>query len=123
MHLRKLLAVQLAVCVVCSNVSYVFGDLSLFLPVAQAILLCAITLAIVRHIGKNSSIAVGAAVWVGMLSAASYLLALAMRPTSTSFDAGIYDRVPLFLGLTCAALCVLFWILLPWEPLEEGSVD
>ena len=122
MNLRKLFATQLAACVICSNASYVFGNLSLWVPVFQAVLLCTITFVIVQFIGHNRSIAVGSAVWVGLLGAASLLLSLSVR-RKAGFDAGIYDRGPLFLGLVCAAFCVLFWILLPWEPIEDEITD
>lgn len=89
----------------------------------QAILLCATTFVIVHFVGKNASIAAGSAVWVGLLSSASLLLSLSMRPSRVSFDAGIYDRGPLFLGIVCASLCLLFWKLLPWEPLEYETCD
>lgn len=98
MNLRKIFAAQLAACVVCSNASYVFGNLNLLVPAVQAILLCATTFVIVHFIGKDASIAVGSAVWVGLLSSASFLPSLSMCPSRVSFDAGIYDRGPFFLG-------------------------
>lgn len=122
MNLRKLFAAQFAACVVCSNASYVVANLSPWIAVFQAALLSAITFAIVQWIGRNRAIAVGSAAWVGLLSLASFLLSLSLRP-KVGFDAGIYDRAPLFLGLACAGFCVLFWILLPWEPTEDEITD
>lgn len=123
MNFRKLFAAQLAVCVVCTNACYVFNNSNLWLPAVQAISLCVATFAIVQAVGRNRSIAIGSAVWVGLLSSASVLLSLSLRPNSVGFDAGIYDRGPLFLGLVCAALSLLFWKLLPWEPLEEENYE
>lgn len=119
MNLRKLFAAQLAVCVICSNAAYAFGRLDFWVPAIQAVLLCSATYVTVQFVGKNFSIATGAAVWVGLLSASSLLVSFSMRPKDGGFDAGIYDRGPLFLGLICAAFCLLFWKLLPWEPLER----
>lgn len=118
-NLRKLFAAQLAVCVVCSNATYVFSHWNLSIAALQTTILCAITYALVQFFGKNVSIAIGAAVWVGLLSSASLFLALSIRSNDVTFDEGIFDRGFLFLGLICALLCLLFWCLLPWEPLED----
>ncbi len=122
-NIRKIFATQLATGIVCSNAWYIFGKVNLLVPAMQATLVCTTTFLIVRFVGKNASIAVGSAVWVGLLSLASLLLAFASRPSRATFDAGIYDRGPLFLGIVCASLCLLFWKLLPWEPLEEPQPD
>lgn len=122
MNLRKLFAAQCAVCVICSNASYVVANLSPWIAVFQATVLSTVTFAIVQVIGRNRAIAVGSAAWVGLLSLASFLLSLSFRPR-VGFDAGIYDRVPLLVGLGCAAFCVLFWILLPWESTEDEITD
>jgi hypothetical protein len=122
MNLRKMFAAQLAACVVCSNASYVVANLSPWIAVLQTLILSAITFAIVQRLGRNRAIAVGSAVWIGLLSLASFLLSLSLRPRA-GFDAGIYDRVPLLVGLTCAGFCVLFWILLPWNPAEGEITD
>lgn len=122
MNLRKLFVVQLAVCVIVSNASYVVMNLSPWIVFIQAVVLSALAFAIVKRIGQYPAVALGAAVWIGLLSFASFLLSLSLQP-KIGFDAGIYDRVPLLVGLVSAALCMVFWILLPWDPIDDEIRD